>query len=64
MCEVAVCKGDDGGHTGTCSRVSRGECNGKVSESRDTQECVCGMEFERENAMETMTATVEGQKAE
>ena len=47
MCEVAVCKGDDGGHARTCSRVSRGECD--------------GVEFERENAMETTTATVEGQ---
>ena len=56
MCEVAVCKGDDGGHARTCSRVSRCECNGEVCESRDTQECGCGMEFERESATET-TAT-------
>ena len=46
MCEVAVCKGDDGGHARACSRVSRCECD--------------GMEFERENAMET--ATVKGQR--
>jgi len=40
VCEVAVCKGDDGGHVRTCSRVSRGECDGVESESRDTQVCV------------------------
>ena len=44
MCEVAVCKGDDGGHAGTCSHVSRCECNGVVSEHRDTQVRVGGME--------------------
>ena len=53
MWEVAVCKGDDGGHARTCSRVSQCECNGEVCESRDTQECVCGMELERESATET-----------
>ena len=56
MCEVAVRKGDDCGHVGACSRVSQCECNGEVCESLDTQECVCGMELERENATET-TAT-------
>ena len=58
MCEVAVCKGDDGGHARTCSHVSRCECHLVVCEPRDTQECVCGMELERENATETTTATV------
>ena len=56
MCEVAVCKGDVGGHARACSRVSRGECerNGVQSGRRNTQVCV--------GRMETMTATVEGQK--
>ena len=44
MCEVAVCEGDDGWHERTSSRVSRCECNGKVSERRDTQVCVGRME--------------------
>ena len=44
MCEVAVCEVDDGGHERTCSRVSRGECNGVVCERRDTQVCVGGVE--------------------
>ena len=38
VCEVAVCKVDDGGHARACSRVSRGECNVVVCESRDTRE--------------------------
>ena len=42
VCEVAVCKGDDGGHAGTRNRMS--ECHGKVCERRDTQVCVGGME--------------------
>ena len=58
MCEVAVGKGDVGGHARACSRVSRGEyeceCNGVQSGRRDTQVCV--------GCMETTTATVEGQK--
>ena len=58
MCEVAVCEGDDGWHAGTCSRVSRCECHVMVCERHDTQECVCGMELERESATET-TATEE-----
>jgi len=49
VCEVAVCKGDDGGHAGTCSRISRCEFNGVQSERRDTQVCV--------DCMETTTAT-------
>ena len=49
MCEVAICEGDDSGHARSCSRVSRCECNGKVSESRNTQVCV--------DRMETTTAT-------
>ena len=53
MCEVSVCEGDDGGHAGTCSRVSRCECNGMVSEHRNTQVCV--------DRMETMTVTFEEQ---
>ena len=44
MCEVAVCKGDDGGHARACSRVSRGECDGVQNERRDTQVCVGGVE--------------------
>ena len=40
VCEVAVCEGDDGGHERTCSRISQCECNGMVSERRDTQVCV------------------------
>ena len=57
MCEVAVCKGDVGGHARTCSRVSRGEyeCNGVQSESRDMRE------FERVDWKETTTATFERQ---
>ena len=61
MCEVAVCKGDDGGHARTCRCVSRCECHGKVCERRNTQMCVCGMELERESAMET-TASDNGQR--
>ena len=53
MCEVAVCKGDDGRHARACSRVSRGECDGVESERRDTQVCVGGIE--------TTTATIERQ---
>ena len=44
VCEVAVCKGDDGGHARTCSRISWGECNGAVCERRDTQVCVVRVE--------------------
>ena len=56
MCEVAVCKGDVGGHARACSRISRCECesNGVQSGRRDTQVCV--------GRVETKTATVEGQK--
>ena len=56
VCEVAVCQGDDGGHVGTCSRVSRGECKFNVVQSgrRNTQVCV--------GTVETTTATVESQK--
>ena len=63
MCEVAVCKGDVGGHARACSRVSRCECesNGEQSGRRNTQVCVGRMEFERENAKETTTATFERQ---
>ena len=49
--EVAVCKGDDGGHAGARSRMS--ECHDKVCECRDTQECVRGMET---------TSATEGQR--
>ena len=54
MCEVAVCKGDDGGHARACSRVSRCECNVVACESRNTQVCV--------GCMETTTVTVKGQR--
>ena len=54
VCEIAVCKGDDGGHARKCSRVSRCECHGMVCERRDTRVCVGGMELERESATETM----------
>ena len=53
MCEVAVREGDDGGHAGTCNRMSECECNGMECERRDTQVCVGGMA--------TKTATDEGQ---
>ena len=53
MCEVAVCKGDDGGHAGARGRVAECECHGMVCERRDTQVCVGGMA--------TKTAT-EGQR--
>ena len=49
VCEVAKCKGDDGGHARTYSRVSRCECDGMVSERRNTQVCV--------DRMKTTTAT-------
>ena len=52
MCEVAVCKGDVGGHAGACSRVSRCEWNGKVCESRDTRE------FERVRERRRLSETV------
>ena len=63
MCEVAVCKGDVGGHARACSRVSRceWEFNGEQSGRRNTQVCVGRMEYERENAKETKTATFERQ---
>ena len=54
VCEVAVREGDDGGHAGARSRVSRGECHGMVCEHRDTQVCVGGMA--------TTTATFQGQR--
>ena len=50
VCEVAVCKGDDGRHAGTRNRMS--ECH-DMCEHRDTQECVC--------EVATGTATVERQ---
>ena len=53
MCEIAVCKGDDGGHAGTRNRMS--ECHGMVCERRDMRE------FERVGGMGTTTAT-EGQR--
>ena len=52
MCEVAVCKGDDGGHAGARSRMS--ECHDVVYEHRGT------WELERESATEM--ATFEGQR--
>ena len=63
MCEVAVCKGDVGGHARACSRVSRCECEfgGVQSGRRNTQVCVGRMEFKRESGKETTTATVERQ---
>ena len=54
MCEVTVCKGDDGGHARTCSRVSRCEFNGVQSERRNTQVCV--------DCMETTTASDKRQR--
>ena len=54
MCEVAVCKGDVGGHARAYSRVSRCEFNGVQSGRRDTQVCV--------GRVETETATVARQK--
>ena len=58
MCEVAVYKGDVGGHARACGRVSQceyeWEFNGVQSGRRGTQVC--------ENGMETETATVERQK--
>ena len=56
MCEVAVCKGDVGGHARACSRVSRCECESKVVQSgrRNTQVCV--------DCIKMTTATVERQK--
>ena len=58
MCEVAVSKGDVGGHARACSRVSRCGCEFNVvqCESRDTRELEC------ESGTETKTATFEGQK--
>ena len=54
MCEVAVGKGDVGGHARACSRVSRCKWNNGVqSGRRDTQVCV--------DCMETTTATFERQ---
>ena len=59
VCEVAVCKGDGGGHARACGRVSRceyeWEFGGEQFESRDTRECEC------ESRMETATATMAGQ---
>ena len=60
MCEVAVCKGDVGGHARACSRVCQCECIGEVCKRRNTQVCVGRMEFERESA--TTTATIERQR--
>ena len=56
VCEVAVRKGDVGGHARACSRVSRGECESNVVQSgrRNTQVCV--------DCMKMTTATVERQK--
>ena len=47
VCEVAVCKGDDGGHAGARSRMP--ECHDGVCEHRGT------WELERESATKTAT---------
>ena len=49
MCEVAVCKGDDGRHAGTRNRMSECECHVEVCERRGT------WEFVLESATETAT---------
>jgi len=57
-CVRSLYEGNDSRHAGTRNRVSRCECPGVVCERRNTQECVCGMELERESVTET-TATEE-----
>ena len=49
VCEVAVCKGDDGGHAGTRNSMPECECHGEVCERRGT------WEFVRESATEMAT---------
>ena len=53
-CVRSLCKGDDGGHARTCSRISRCECDGMESELRNTQVCV--------DCMETKMASDNGQR--
>ena len=55
-----MCEGDDGRHAGTRNRMSECECHDMVCERRNTQECVCGMELERESATETMATDGQG----
>ena len=50
-----MCEGDDGGHAGTRSRVSRCECNDMVCERRATRECECV------GGMATETTATDGQ---
>ena len=40
VCEVAVCKGDDGRHAGALNRMSECECHVVVCKRRNTQVCV------------------------